>query len=212
MPEEQLATAFVADALDAVGIRGCLGPSLRMLNGGGVILGRALTAETAPSEDDGASGSDAYAGLKELLHRLGPGDVAVLATGRCDDYATWGELTSMIALRSGAIGIVTDGLVRDVERMSALPFTVVARGMRPIDIAGRGDVRRVGEPVVIDGVSIATGDLIVADHDGVAIVPKASVGVVMEHAQRRAAGERGFHEALDEGASIWEALDRFGVL
>jgi 4-hydroxy-4-methyl-2-oxoglutarate aldolase len=209
---EGLTSAFVADALDSVGLASrCLGPDIRMLSGDRALVGRAVTASTAPMVDE-PRGEDRYTGLKELLHLLGPGDVIVLATDRCDDYATWGELVSIAALRAGGLGIATDGLVRDLDRVGQLQFRVFARGTRPTDIGGRADVVGIGDPVLIDEVRIETGDLIVGDIDGVAVVPRAVADVVTQHALEVGIGERHFHEALDAGMPIWEAFERFHAL
>jgi 4-hydroxy-4-methyl-2-oxoglutarate aldolase len=212
MAADRLTSALVADALDAVGLRGrSLGPAIRMLSGEPPLIGHAMTASTAPLAAD-AQPDDLYGGLKAVLHRLGPGDVLVLATGRSDDYATWGELTSTAALRAGAAGIVTDGLVRDIDRVVPLGFHVFARGTRPVDIGGRAGVGHVGERVVIDDVPIETGDLIVGDRDGVVVVPRAVEAGVSEGALANAANERRFHEALAAGVPIWEAFERSHTL
>jgi 4-hydroxy-4-methyl-2-oxoglutarate aldolase len=212
MADDRLTSALVADALDGVGLRGrCLGPAIRMLSGEPPLVGHALTASTAPIAG-GVEPDDLYAGLKAVLHRLGPGDVLVLATDRSDDYATWGELTSTAALLAGAAGIVTDGLVRDIERVALLGFGLFARGTRPVDIGGRAEIVRIGEAAVIDDVAVETGDLIVADRDGVVVVPRAVEARVSERALGKAIDERRFHEALAAGVPIWEAFERFHTL
>jgi 4-hydroxy-4-methyl-2-oxoglutarate aldolase len=209
MQAEPLSSAFVADALDAVGIQGrCLGPEIRMLCGE-AVQARALTASTSPSSEPPP---DRYAGLKDLLHRVGRGDLVVLATDRSDEYATWGELVSLAALQAGGVGILTDGLVRDLGGVGRLPFTVFARGTRPVDIGGRADVVGIGLPIEIDAVTIATGDLVVADRDGVVIIPRAVADIVLERARGKALDERHFHEALAAGVPIWEAFERFHTL
>lgn len=211
MQAELLSSAFVADALDAVGIHGrCLGPEIRMLCGE-ALHARALTASTLPTSEPLPPG-ERYAGLKALLHRVGRDDLVVLATHRSDEYATWGELVSLAALQAGGVGILTDGLVRDLDGVGRLPFTVFARGTRPVDIGGRADVVGIGDPVVIDAVTIATGDLVVADRDGVAIVPRAVADIVFERARDKVLDERHFHEALAAGTPIWEAFERFHTL
>jgi 4-hydroxy-4-methyl-2-oxoglutarate aldolase len=212
MHRDRLTSALVADALDAIGLRRrCLGAEIRMLSGDGPLVGRALTASTGPIAADPPP-TDRYAGLKAVLRRLGPDDVLVVATDRSDDYATWGELVSIAALRSGALGIVTDGLVRDLAGISRRPFTVFARGTRPVDIGGRADFVGIGEPLAVDGVEIAAGDLVVGDRDGISVVPRSVEGSVLERALGKASDERGFHDALANGVPIWEAFDRFGVL
>jgi regulator of RNase E activity RraA len=211
MGGEGITSAFVADALDAVGIQGrCLGPEIRMLCGEGLVA-RALTASIARTSDSPDRG-DVYTGLKVLLHTIGSGDLVVLATDRSDEFATWGELVSMAAVQAGGVGLLTDGLVRDLDGIERQAFSIFARGTRPVDIGGRADVVGIGDPVVIDAVTIATGDLVVADRDGVAVVPRGVADIVFERAREKALAERHFHDALAEGAPIWEAFERFHVL
>lgn len=212
MGPDRLTSALVADALDAAGLRRrSLGAGIRMLAGDRPLVGRALTASTAPIATD-PEVADRYGGLKAVLRRLGPGDVLVLGTNRSEDYAAWGELVSIAALQAGALGIVTDGLVRDLEGLSSLPFAVFARGTRPVDIGGRADFVGIGDPIEIDGVGIEAGDLVVGDRDGVSVVPRAVEASVLKRALGKAADEASFHDALANGISIWEAFDRFGVL
>ena len=212
--DRELRTALVADALDGLGLGGrCFGHDIRALSGSGVLVGRAVTAVAIDLADRAATtADDPYGGLKETLQGLGPRDILVLATKRSDHYAAWGELVSMAASAQGALGFVSDGLVRDLDQVRRLGFPVFARGTSPTDIAGRAILSAVGAPVVIDAVSVATGDLVVADADGVVIVPEAAVADVLTGAGVRAAAERMFHEALAGGASIWDAFDQTGVM
>ena len=136
----------------------------------------------------------------------------VFATVRSDAYAAWGELTSMAAQGAGAVGFVTDGLIRDLPQVERLGFGMYARGMTPRDINGRAEVVRLGEPVVIDGILISPGDLIVGDEDGVVVVPLAVAREVVERALAKAGDEASFHAAVGRGLPVMDALTRFDIL
>jgi regulator of RNase E activity RraA len=107
---------------------------------------------------------------------------------------------------------VTDGLVRDSVQTAALGFPVFARGTSPLDIHGRLEVVAHGVDVRVAGVPVATGDTIVADADGVVVVPLDLASEVLERAAAKALGEGDFRAAVTEGASATEAFRRFDVL
>jgi hypothetical protein len=137
-------SALLADALDALGLRAqCLRPGIAPLDPSSRIAGRALTVALTPAE---AVPDEPYRGLLAMLGAVRPGDVVVVATGRSDAAAVWGELTSSSCVARGAAGLVTDGLCRDVEQVRALGFPVFARGTSPLDVDGRLDFGPTGCP------------------------------------------------------------------
>ena len=206
----RLRAALVCDALDTVGLRRqSLGADIQWLSGKGVLVGHAFTVSTEVVE---AVPDAPYVGLTAALDALTRGDVHVMATGRSDKYAAWGELVSIAAAASGAIGMVTDGLVRDAAQVKRLGFPVFARGTTAVDINGRAEVIGHGMPIVIDGVTIEAGDLIVADGDGVVVVPTAARDDVISLATSKGLAERRFRRALAAGMSASEAFARFHVL
>jgi 4-hydroxy-4-methyl-2-oxoglutarate aldolase len=206
----RLRAALISDALDTVGLRRqSLGADIRWLSGKGVLVGHAFTVSAGAVE---SVPKVPYVGLMAALDALTPGDVHVMATGRSDDYAVWGELMSIAANASGAVGMVTDGLVRDAVQVERLGFAVFARGTTAVDINGRAEVIAHGGSIVIDGVRIEAGDLIVADRDGVVVVPTPVRDDVISLATSKGATERRFRRALATGMSASEAFARFHVL
>ncbi len=109
-------------------------------------------------------------------------------------------------------GALTDGLVRDTERIRTLGFPVFARGTLPLDVTGRLEVVGHGVDAVVDGVSIRVGELIVADADGVVVIPHEieaeAVGLALEKDMREAE----FRSAVAAGMAPSAAFDRFKVL
>jgi 4-hydroxy-4-methyl-2-oxoglutarate aldolase len=205
-----LRSALVSDALDAVGLRRqTLGPDIHRMTGGGVLVGYALPVVAVPIEP---ASDMPYAGLRAALDRLRDDDVFVFATERSDVYAGWGELLSITARAAGAVGVVTDGLIRDVDQVERLGFPAYARGATPVDIAGRAEALASDEAVSIDGVRIELGDLVVADEDGIVVVPSAVRAEVIARALAHHADEQAFREAVGRGTTVNEALDRFNVL
>ena len=203
-------SALISDALDSLGLRHqCLGWDIRPMTPGADLVGRAFTVSCVPVD---AVPDVPYQGLLKALDQLGPGDIYVTTTRRSDEVAMWGELLSTAARAAGAVGALTDGLVRDTARVRALDFPVFARGTTPLDINGRFEVTGTGDELSLDGVAIAPGDLIVGDIDGVVVVPRSIESDVLAHVAEKAAGESLFRAAVRDGMAPSEAFKKFGVL
>jgi 4-hydroxy-4-methyl-2-oxoglutarate aldolase len=207
-----LRAALVSDALDRLGLRAqSLGWDIVPLNGTGVLAGRAYTARAEPPA---APPAVRYRGLLAALDGIGAGEVFVLASGRSDTTAFWGDLCSTACLARGAVGAITDGLARDLVALRQLGdgFPVFARGTVPYDIHLRYEIVEHGSPVWIDGVEIAPGALLVADADGVVVVPPAAEEEVLRLVAAKAEGEDLFRAAVREGMAPSAAFERYGVL
>jgi 4-hydroxy-4-methyl-2-oxoglutarate aldolase len=205
-----LTSAIVSDSLDSLGIRvQVMAPEIVPLGAGSRAAGRARTIQFAPTETDP---QDPYGAAMGFIDGLGPGSIAVIATGGDGRTAYWGELFSASAKGHGAVGAICDGPVRDVAKIRAIGFDVFAPGSRPVDFRGRMCVVSSGETVRCGGVLVAPGDLVVADDDGVVVVPAAAESEVLARAVARATAERTVLSELLEGASLREVWDRWHVL
>jgi regulator of RNase E activity RraA len=153
-----------------------------------------------------------YEGEMLAMDSLQPGEIAVMAAGGSEQIATLGELMSTAALKRGATGAVTDGLIRDVRRIRELRFPVFSAGYRPVDSKGRGMVTEHQVPVEISGVRIEPGDLIMGDVDGVVVVPRAVERHVLEIAWEKASAENNTREELERGVLLREVYAKYGVL
>ena len=205
-----LTTSIVSDSLDAAGLRHqVLDRGLIPLEPGARAIGRAHTVQFAPTESDS---SDPYADAMSFIDGLRPGSIAVIATGPDDRTAYWGELFSAAAIGRGAVGTVCDGPVRDTPKVRALGYPVFARGARPVDFRARMRIVAAAQPVRCGGVVIAEGDLVLADADGIVVVPAAVEGQVLERAVARATTESSVLAELLAGAGLREVWDRWHVL
>lgn len=210
---ENLYTAVVSDALDAAGFRHqTLGIDIRPLDDSLVLAGRARTAQWKLVDPQAPKPANPYEKEIEYLDSGRPGDVFVMAVGRHPEIVPWGELLSTACRCRGARGLLTDGLVRDARRIKEMRLPVFCTGMRPLDSAGRGQVVSYDEPVVIDGVTIRSGDFVIADIDGVAIVPKEVEQSVLAAAWAKVAGENRTRDALLAGRLLRDVYAEFGVL
>ncbi len=207
---EGLTSAVISDALDAIGLRHqCLRVGLTPLDPAQVIAGYAF-----PVAIERVTGvpETPFTGLVAALDAIGPDEVFVTPTGRAVDIAVWGELLSTSSQRRGAAGAITDGLIRDTRAIRAMGFPVSSAGTIPYDSMGRHEIVAHGVSCVIDGVQIRPGDLVVADVDGVVVVPQGVMAQVVEAAFAKRATERGFRAAVAAGMGATEAFATFGVL
>lgn len=211
MIHPSLTTAILSDSLDKVGHRHqVLAERLTCVVPGSRIVGRARTAQFVPALD--ADPEHPYDDAIDFIDTTESGDLLVIATGESNASAFWGELFSAAALGRGAVGMVTDGNVRDSDKIRLLGFGAFARSARPIDYRGRMTIAGTQQAVVIGGVSVAQGDLVMADDDGVVVVPRAVEAEVLAIANARAAGESQVLGDLLAGVTLREVWERYGLL
>lgn len=212
--DERLSTAMLSDSLDECGLRSqVLERRLAPVVAGARAFGRAATARfvpTAPDEPD--ESHDPYRAAIDFIGGLEQGELVVIATGESDASTFWGELFSAAAIGAGVVGVVTDGNLRDTERIAALRFPAFSRSRRPIDYRRRMTMVESRETVTIGGVRIADGDLVMADDDGVAIIPREREFEVLAVARQRASKESTVLAELLAGESLRAVWDRHRIL
>jgi len=203
-------SAVVCDALDGLGYpRQSPRVPLRPLTTQGVLIGRAKTTLWA---DMAHPDPRPYELELKAVDTCGPDDVLIAAAGGSMRSGLWGELLSTAARRSGCVGAIVDGAVRDVAKMTAMGFAVWARGASPYDSKDRNRVIDIDVPVEIDGVRVAPGDLIVADIDGIVVVPQQVEAAVVRHAWDKVHAENKVRDAIAGGMTATAAFNKFGVL
>jgi len=209
--DERLTTAILSDSCDAAGLRHqVLEERLAPVVPGSRAIGRARTIRFAPSLADDPD--DPYGDAIDAIGSIGAGQLIVIATAQSNDSAFWGELFSAAALGAGAVGVVTDGNLRDTARIAALGLPAFSRSRRPIDFRARLRIVDVDEPVVLGGVTIAAGDLVMADDDGIVVIPRAHEDDVLALARERAARESTVLAELLAGETLRAVWDRHRVL
>lgn len=202
--------ALVSDALDALGLRRqCLGPGLRPLREGQVLVGHAFPVQVARVN---TVPDRPYVGLLAALDAIGPDEVFLASASAGDEVAIWGELITNACMHRGAVGAVCNGFARDTTMLRQLDFPVFSRGTVPYDSNGRTEITGHGVPVQFEGVLVEPGDLIVGDDDGVVSVPRAVVREAIESALQKAQGENQFRSAVSAGMPATEAFVKYGVL
>ena len=205
-----IASAPVSDALDEHGFhRQILPPSIRPVDDGSVLFGPARTGGYKVI-------SEFVEGIYDLeialVDDLKPGEVCVMATGANTDIGPWGELLSTRARHLEAAGFLTDGAARDVVAIRAMGFPVFTAALSPADTQYRGMMVEKDVPITIGGVTIAPGDIVVGDVDGVVVVPRASALAVLSTAMTKITGERRMRADLEAGMSLADAFRKHGLL
>jgi 4-hydroxy-4-methyl-2-oxoglutarate aldolase len=140
------------------------------------------------------------------------GGIVMLATGEYHGAAIWGELLATRVVARGAVGAVTDGAARDLAALRQLGLPTFAEAVSANDSRGRMAVRAWDEPVVCAGVSVARGDLVLGDPDGVVVVPLDAAPEMLTAAEEKRAKEQLARGLLAEGIAAVEVWERHRVL
>lgn len=190
-------STVVADALDRTGI---LDGAIRHLGGPARMAGRAFTVLTFPADN---------LTLSQALGAAPAGAVLVVSAGggAGAGYALVGEFVAAEAARRGLAGFVVDGMVRDIDELRSGRVSVFARGT-----CARGPAKatqgRLGWPVAAGGVAVLTGDVVIADVDGVAVVPAAVAAAVAASVTERLRLEAATRSRLEAGEGL-DAIQGF---
>jgi regulator of RNase E activity RraA len=144
-----------------------------------------------------------------LLARAPAGHVVVCQPNN-HEVALMGELSAQTLAARGVLGYVVDGGSRDTDLVLEQGFPVFCSFLTPSDIVERWIPDRYGEPITIGTVTIVTGDYVLADRDGVVIIPKALVAEVVAKTEVVVATEGDMRRALVGGMDPIEAYNRYG--
>lgn len=208
-----LYSPVLSDTLDGFGrMEQAMRPFIRPLDDSLVLFGRARTGLYEPVAA-AVPGENPYEVEIALIDDLQPGEVAVLACGGpTDTIAPWGELLTTAAKHRGAVGCVTDGLVRDVRHIRQLSFPVFHGGIGPLDSKGRGRMVAMDVPVTCAGVAVRPGDLVFGDVDGVVVIPDELAAEVIARALEKINGEHNTRHELEQGHKLADVFAKYGIL
>lgn len=195
---DKLADYGVATVHEALGRTGFLGPGLRPVHLGSRIGGTAVTVLCWPGDN---------LMIHAAVEQCRPGDVLVVTTTSPSSDGMFGELFATALQARGVRGLVTAGGVRDVTDLHAMGFPVWSAA-----VSAQGTVKAtagaVNIPITIGGQLINPGDAILADDDGVMVVPRPDVDRAMDASQARLEKEAAARDAFRDGEL---GLDRYGL-
>jgi len=208
---QSLTAAVVSDALDSLGHRhhSPLAPLMPMTATDRVLVGRCKTSLWA---DMAHTDPKPYELELAAVDSCQADDILICAASGSNRSGIWGELLSTAAKNRGCVGAIVDGSVRDVRQMTAMEFPVWARGTNLLDSLHRQRVIDIDVTVVIDGIEFRPGDLIIADIDGIVVVPRELEAEAIRRAWDKVHAENITRDAIRGGMLAGEAYRKYGVL
>jgi regulator of RNase E activity RraA len=209
---EHLYVPVVCDVLDGLGYRNqAMHQRLRPLDTENcIIVGRARTLQWIATDE--IDDKDPYGLEIDAVDSLMAGDVVVHSTDTSSTIAPWGELMSTICHHKRVAGCVCDALVRDCKKIMAMGFPLFYAGIRPLDSKGRARVTAYDVPIECGGVTVHPGELIMADFDGVVVIPREVEDKAIELASEKVTAENSTRRELLKGRSLRDVFNEFGVL
>ncbi len=189
-----------ASLYEAVGQVGALPSTIRPIRPGMHLTGSALTVKSPPGDN---------LWLHRAIYAARPGDVLVVDVGSGLEYGYWGEIMTVAAQARGVAGLVISGGIRDSDQLASRGFptfagTVCLRGTAK-DASNKGEI---GGLICLGGVTVRYGDFVVADSDGVVVVPRDQAAEAVGGSLKRDAAERQIISRLNAGEST---LDIYGL-
>ncbi|MDX3311703.1 4-carboxy-4-hydroxy-2-oxoadipate aldolase/oxaloacetate decarboxylase [Streptomyces sp. NPDC054884] len=194
----RLAEAGVSTVHEAIGRRGFVGTGLLPNQRNVRVAGPAVTVSSHPGDN---------LMIHAAVEVCRPGDILVVTTTSPSTDGMFGELLATSLATRGVIGLVTGAGVRDTAELRDMGFHVWARS-----VSAQGTVKAspgsVNVPVTLGGVTVSPGDVVVADDDGVVVVPLAEAEEAAELAEKRVAREASTREVLRSGTL---GVDHYGL-
>jgi 4-hydroxy-4-methyl-2-oxoglutarate aldolase len=200
-----LSTANVSDGLDRLGIQGCplgIGP---LWDACAKIVGPAATLKLVPV---GQATESPVLGTLEAIKLGRPGGVLVIDQAGRMDVNSYGGVAGFTTRHLGLVGCVMDGVTRDIDEFKQLNLPVFGKGFIQQSIRNRCACAGYGIEVQLGGVPVRPGDLIMADENGVCVVPQAQIGEVLKFARLFKSIEDNVIEAVRSGTDPVVAHDR----
>jgi len=193
---EELLTLGAATLYEASGWDTFLPANIQPAWPGARIVGRALPVRAAAGDNFP---------LHLAVEQAEPGDVLVVDAGGAE-HGYWGEVLTVAAQYRGILGLVIHGGVRDIDRLEALDFPAFSSC---IALQGtlKDDAGTVGEPILFGKATVTRGDIVIADRDGVAVIPADKFAEVLANSRGRAEKEALYMERIREGELTMDLLN-----
>ncbi len=196
---KNIPTGFICDALNGYA---ALDPSIKPLSIPGKkvkhIVGPALTV---------FSGAADVLGMAIALSEIQPGDIVVNGVSGFQGTAAVGDRIAGMIKNNGGVGLVTDGPMRDLDGIIETGLDCFCTGLNPNSPFNSGPAK-IGFPLNIGGTTVSSGDIIVADSDGVTVVPFDKIDEVLNKLDRIIEVENAMDKQVSEGLKISQkALD-----
>ena len=185
----QLATTQIADSGGSVGV---VGPPLRWLAGPAQLCGTAVTVWTKPGD---------ILHVLKAVDSIRPGDVLVIDGGGREDAAVVGDIVGETIAALGAVGLVVDGAIRDLDGLAAAGLATFARGAHPATGSNTGP-GAINVAVQCGGVAVRPGDIVRGDTSGLVVVPREHLADVVALAGAVADREADWRRRIATGETL----------
>ncbi|KJZ77312.1 hypothetical protein HIM_03036 [Hirsutella minnesotensis 3608] len=196
-------TAGVSDALDKLGIPGQACNIMPLINYQKTTIGPAFTVRYVPASNPPGSVGD-------FLDDVAAGDFVVIDNRGRTDCTVWGDIMTQYAGLRGLAGTVIDGVCRDVDRAISDNYPMFTAGRWMRTGKDRVQVGGVNESIGVGNVRVSPRDIVVADANGVVIVPRDRAREVAELAQNIRQCEQGIKGMISAGSTIADAREKHG--
>ena len=179
----------VSTVHEAMGKRGLADPVLRPIYPGARIAGRAVTVLSHPGDN---------LMIHAAIEQCGAGDVLVVTTTSPSADGMFGDLFATALKARGTLGLIINAGVRDVADLTAMGFPVWSRAVHAQG-TNKLNPGSINVPIMLPGVSVQPGDAVLADDDGVLVVPRAQAQEIARKALQREAQEAEKREQFKAG-------------
>jgi len=192
-----LSTCNVSDALDKLGLKG-IAIGIHPVWNCGRAAGRALTVKIVAA---GAAKSQHHLGTEAIDVGVA-GNMIVVDNGGRRDVSCWGGILATGARRKGISGVVVDGACRDADEYEEIGLPVYSRAVVPCSARGRVMQESFNTLIQVGGVQVRPGDWVLADENGVAVIPVEEIGRVLLEAEQLLEREEAMTAAILGGAAM----------
>jgi regulator of RNase E activity RraA len=202
-PDQELLAAFKnaasAQVADSMSRLGAMDSGIRPVWHSPRIVGAAVTVWCHTGDN---------LMLHKALSLAVPGDIVVVNTQGNVQNSPFGELLATSAMKTGVIGVIVDGTVRDAESLEAMKLPVYSRGLNPngCNKDGSGEV---GTVIACGGVAVCSGDIIIADRDGITVVPLSDAAEVARLSAEKVASETKRAAEIEKGVLVRPEIDEY---
>lgn len=197
-----LDSCAVSDALDTLDLVGAVTGIHPMWEPKQVVAGVVRTVSVAPKSTDGPAAHVATA----LVATAERDDVIVIDNHGRTDVSSWGGLLAEAAMQRGVAGVIVDGACRDVGECEELGLPLYSRSAVPVSARGRLVQKAMDVQIQVGNVSVMSGDLVIADRNGIAFIPYSQVDAVLDLAHRITERETAMSEAVRSGRSVLDVM------
>jgi len=192
---KNIGTPALSDSLNKFN---ALGPEIKPVYDDLILVGQAFTVRMRPGDN---------LMLHKAISMAGPGDVIMVDTCGCQNYSVLGDLMVSAAMKRGISGIVVDGGIRDIRELREKKASIFAKTHTPAvgDKDGPGEIN---SPISCGGVPVLPGDIIVGDINGVVVIPKHQLDIVIEGAEKKLAYEVIRAQEIEDGLVTKRDIDK----